>query len=354
MQNDINFFFGATGKGGFHSFFDKVYDEKDGWRAYIIKGGPGTGKSGLLKRVAREIGDPDTVLGPCSSDPDSLDVVVFPFRKVCLMDGTAPHVVEPKFAGMCEVIVNTGDGWDASKLHDNREPLLAACQENSAMHGTVARYLTAVGKLLLDNYYMGLSCADLSAAAAFAKRTIAKKLPRSRGRGTEQKRFLSAVTPKGNLLFSKTLEALCEEVIVIYDACGSVGNCMLEVIRAEALAAGVDVITCPCPILSEEKIEHVILPSLSLAFSVSQKPADYGTRTVHASRFCDGEALHSLRQKMRFNTKASAELIAASVDTLKQAKAVHDTMESFYIDAMDYTVVDALCEKVIKEIKAIG
>ena len=73
-------FLGANTPEGFISLFDELYDPAEDWRAYIIKGGPGTGKSRLMRRVADELEQAgytaQRVL--CSSDPDSLDGVIFP------------------------------------------------------------------------------------------------------------------------------------------------------------------------------------------------------------------------------------------------------------------------------------
>lgn len=95
MQYELpKYFLGANTPSGFVSRFDHLYDPDDGWFAYILKGGPGTGKSTLMKRAAKEACSAQikTELIYCSSDPHSLDAVIFPEIKVCIVDGTAPHV----------------------------------------------------------------------------------------------------------------------------------------------------------------------------------------------------------------------------------------------------------------------
>ena len=48
------FFAGANSAEGFFSCFDSLYDpEKDSF--YILKGGPGTGKSTLMKRLSEKL-----------------------------------------------------------------------------------------------------------------------------------------------------------------------------------------------------------------------------------------------------------------------------------------------------------
>ena len=46
-----SFFAAANGYSGFKSIFDSVFDRKISTRTFIIKGGPGTGKSSLMRNL---------------------------------------------------------------------------------------------------------------------------------------------------------------------------------------------------------------------------------------------------------------------------------------------------------------
>ena len=52
----------------------------------------------------------------CSSDPNSLDGIIINDLKIALIDGTAPHTLEPKYAGAVEMIINIGDFFDEKRL----------------------------------------------------------------------------------------------------------------------------------------------------------------------------------------------------------------------------------------------
>lgn len=88
-----HFFLGANTPQGFVSRFDQLADANDGWREFVIKGGPGTGKSSLMKKVAEHAGGrcSHVELIHCSSDVDSLDGVILGDIKTSIADGTAPH-----------------------------------------------------------------------------------------------------------------------------------------------------------------------------------------------------------------------------------------------------------------------
>ena len=89
----ISYFLGANTPGGFYSLMDKLLDPAKARAIYILKGGPGCGKSTLMKRLgalAEEAGHrPEYIY--CSGDPDSLDGLVLPDLAVAIADGTAPH-----------------------------------------------------------------------------------------------------------------------------------------------------------------------------------------------------------------------------------------------------------------------
>ena len=89
----LHFFLGANTPVGFVSRFDQLADCNDNWRSLVIKGGPGSGKSTMMKKIAEHYGKlyDDVEMIHCSSDADSLDGVIVPELKTSIADGTPPH-----------------------------------------------------------------------------------------------------------------------------------------------------------------------------------------------------------------------------------------------------------------------
>ena len=116
------FFLGATTPAGFKGYFEPLRREP-GMQMYLIKSGPGCGKSTLMKRLARaaEQNGLLTQRIHCASDPDSLDGVILPGQHRAIVDATAPHVVEPDAPGADEVVVSLYHTIDAEKLHLHTE-----------------------------------------------------------------------------------------------------------------------------------------------------------------------------------------------------------------------------------------
>lgn len=97
MSKPLHFFLGANTPQGFVSRFDQLADPLDGWREFIIKGGPGTGKSTLMKQAAKAF-EPECSRIEwihCSSDVESLDGVIIHDQKIAIADGTPPQESDP-------------------------------------------------------------------------------------------------------------------------------------------------------------------------------------------------------------------------------------------------------------------
>ena len=351
-----DYFFGANAPRGFVNCFDQLYDPLDGHRAYILKGGPGTGKSSLMKRAAEVMlaAGQKVELVHCSSDPSSLDAVLFPDCKACIADGTAPHVMEPKYPGACERLIHLGDCWDADLLEKQHENIIAVCKQNSALHARASRYITAAGSLLDDSFGIDCECCDMDAAEAFAKRLAAAHFPKPTGkRGKESVRFLSAITPDGIVFQQQTLVSQCKTILAIEDEYGAAASIILSTLRALALESGLDIITCPCAMAPQRKTDHLIIPSLSLAFCTANRYlpvlCDTGRR-IHARRFRNVELQKQRRPRLSFNRRAIYELLGGAVDLLDQAKQVHDLIEAYYIDAMNFEKIDAITNRIIAEL----
>ena len=116
-----NFFASANTRFGFYSCFDDVFNRKEFEKIYIIKGGSGTGKSSLMKKI-REKCEREGITSQgvlCSSDPDSLDGLIAGEKTVAFIDGTSPHTTDPVYPGAIDRMVDLGNFWNEDILRKN-------------------------------------------------------------------------------------------------------------------------------------------------------------------------------------------------------------------------------------------
>ena len=126
-EKHIQYFLGANSPSGFYSLYDHLLPPERASRFYILKGGPGCGKSTLMRKVARRAEEAGETVEYtlCSGDPDSLDAILLPRLGVAIVDGTAPHVVEPKYPGAVEEYVNLGRAYQREGLQEVKGELMS-------------------------------------------------------------------------------------------------------------------------------------------------------------------------------------------------------------------------------------
>ena len=261
MSRVISSFMGANSPIGFCSFFEEIYNPYKNHHPYIIKGGPGTGKSTLMKKVARKAEEMgyETELIYCSSDPHSLDGIIVKEAGISVIDGTSPHTLEPKFPGAVENIINTGAFWDKKKLAEKSDLIRSLTLENSMHHFRSARYLSAAGAINDENIRIASSFIKGEKINSFAIRFVSREMPAKRKKGTGKRirRFISGITPEGVVFLDETVTAQAVRVIGIKDNYSAVSPLVCQRIGDLAVKNGYDVIFCQCPMRPKGDCEHI-------------------------------------------------------------------------------------------------
>ena len=350
----LHFFLGANTPQGFVSRFDQLADPKDGWREFVIKGGPGAGKSTLMKKAYLEAAAhcKHAELIHCSSDVDSLDGVILHDIKTAIADGTSPHVIEPKYPGAFEQLIDLSNCWDAHQLFEDRESIMCLSAKISKCHEHACRFMGAAQSLLSDTYRIALDATETQKVAKAASRISQAEFKGGKNRrGKESVRFLSAVCNNGIRLFDETAKALCDRIYLIEDSYGASSRLLLSVLRSDALEAGFDIYTCYSPLAPFEKIEHLFIPQLKLGFMITDdflKPDIAPWKIIRSRRFTDRESLKKTKKRIAFNKKASVQMLEQAGGLIREAKGIHDQLESYYIRAMDFQKVDQVCAQTLE------
>ena len=352
------YFLAANAPGGFLHFYNTLYNPENGDRALLLRGGPGSGKSTLMRQClanAAMAGQP-AELFPCPADPDSLDAVWFPRLGLSVIDATAPHFIEPRFPGVCERDIDLGQAWQTEKLFQRRETILALSSQEALLRARVKRYIDAAGSLIDDSYRIDCKCCDHEKAKRFAQRLQSSldDVSRARGRkGQETLRFLSALTSQGRIFLDHTVSMQCDTVLVLEDDLGACSGMILSALKESLLHKGYDCVVCPSPLAPNRKIDHLLIPALSLAVCTSSWlfPVNCATeRRIHARRFRLTEELSSYKQHLRFNRRAVEELVNDVVVLLQEANTLHAKLELQYRQCTDYRITDTISKQVCAQI----
>ena len=354
MVRNFESFMGANTPQGFVSFFDELYNPYENCTPYIIKGGPGTGKSTLMKKVAAECRKRGYSVEKvyCSSDPDSLDGIIVPDLGISIADGTSPHTLEPKFPGACENIINTGAFWNNDKLREQADEIRSLTLENSIHHRRSVKYLAAAGSIAEENIRITSAYIDNDKVDNFALRFSMRELPRKKNSkpGNRKKRFMSALIPKGQVFLDEGIKALASRIIAIDDEYSCASSMVADRIGETAIKNGYDVIFCYCPMKPRMLCEHIIIPEKNLAIVTvksSHKTKIEFDRIIHAKRFFRDDISEHMAY-LRFNRRLIRELTDEAIRSLRDAKNTHDKLEKIYVEAMDFksleAYLDRLCE----------
>ena len=349
---NIQYFLGANSSQGFYSLYDQLIPPETARAVYILKGGPGCGKSTLMKQVAARAeaaGLPvERIL--CSGDPASLDAVVLPTRQIALVDGTAPHVVEPKCPGAVDHYVNLGACYNADALAPLHEELAAATAAYQNCYPRAYRCLAAAAQLQEDDRAALLTPALEQKLARRAAGILKREVRRVKGHapGRVKRRFLSAITHAGAMTLYPTALAQCNRVYELSDRYG-LAHTLLTHLLSGITAAGHDAVVCPAP-LSPERMEHLLVPELGLAFLTVTPDRDLPTRPYRRLRLDampEPELLRRLRPQLRLSAKLVRSLTDEAVQALAQAKAKHDVLEDLYHPHVDFARVDEMAQEIL-------
>ena len=188
----------------------------------------------------------DAEIHHCSADNDSVDGVVFPAIGVGILDGTWPHVVDPKTPGAVHEIIWLGEYWDEYAARAGKKDILDAQKGIESVFNRAYRNLRAAQVVYEDWEASNVEALNSGQANILAEKIISENfshIPISRTPGTERRLFASAITPDGMMNYLNTIVAPCSKRYVIEGDPGTGKSLLLEKVKKAALDRGF----CPVP-----------------------------------------------------------------------------------------------------------
>ena len=376
MVLERHYFPGNNTTEGFFSYYNYILGQREANRIFCIKGGPGVGKSTFMKKLGEyflEQGEGVDFLH-CSSDPNSLDGVVLRERRIALIDATSPHVVEPINPGAVDMIVYLGEFWDEDGIRENKVEVIETNEKIKKLFNHAYNYFSAAGKIYDNISVLYSNALEQAEVYKLTAHIVGKELAHKEiclNPGHVKKFFASALTPHGLKNHIKSIIQGYKKVYIINSPIGVSATSLLGIFADSAMYRGFDVEEYFCPMKPQDKIEHLLVPELGIAFvsvnkyhdlepwelfeDESQETTD-NIEIVHIDMndMIDNKVLENVSEHINENIKDMDNLINRGITYLKLAKSNHDKLESFYIPNMDFKKVEALLYEIIAKIDDKG
>ena len=341
----VSYFLGANSCQGFYSLYEE-FCSAEGDYLHLIKAGPGGGKSGFMRRIAKAAEDRGLEVEYliCSGDPDSLDGIYIPKLHLGYLDATAPHVTEPRYFGFD----NLGRFCSASPDDKIRE----YAEKYHAMYKRAYAFLAAAGEVKRAEIPELISEKTIDKVKNKARSAFSRELGSCRSLsagGRMRRRFIRCISCKGELCLSDSVQELCKRIYLLDDRCG-LADVYLREIGDIARERCVEVILCPSP-LCPELLDAVLLPEYGLGF-VSASAADIKNpwRHVRLDALIPTESMKVHRPELKRAGKLYCALTAEGINWLKKAKEYHDLLEKAYNPHVDFKSLNAFCDSEIGRI----
>ncbi len=336
------FFIGANTGRGFVCYAEDTF--RDLRKLYLIKGGPGTGKSTLMKQVAAAAEEKGITVEyyRCSSDPDSLDGIVLRDMSVGFVDATAPHVMESRYPGAREEILDLGIFWNAAMLEERFHEIKALSDEKAETFASVYQYMSVASSLRRERNRLLRSCTIEDKL----RKAIARMMKNFEGgeNVTPHIRQIGSVGMKGVTMLP-TYETMAESRWQISDVRG-LRSAVFEEILQQALQKG-----CAVWISRDYtgEVEALYFPDVALAITCGGD-AEGADRILNTDRFVCRERLTAQRARLRFLMRMESETMERVAELFSEIKQRHFALEQIYGEAMDYDGLGRLTQDLITKL----
>ncbi len=347
-------FSGNNTARGFYSFYEELINFAENG-VFILKGGPGTGKSTLMRKVGETAFQQgyDLEYHYCSSDPFSIDALLIPELALAILDGTRPHIVDPQNPGAVEQLINLGEFWEVELLMTQKEKIKILNQQKGFFFRLAYNHLqeAEVIKRELQYYYQ---CAlNKVGWWPFFRETITrafgeftppvKRLPLIRSL------FASANTPDGYLsYFGSILQGV--KNLYLLNGGWEIGKAaFLKKIAAWGISLGFDCEKYHCP-FDPLNLELVFFPDLKLGFLSTRSFFEYWGLTgqvLDFDQFISFKKLAEFKREIGLAEKRLTAVHEQAWQKLDQARSVHQQLEKIYFPAISIEKLEALGEKLV-------
>lgn len=330
------YFLGGNTAFGFKGFHDTEIAKIN--NVILLKGGPGTGKSSLMKRIARAAAERgyDCEIWLCSGDPASADGVYIKELSTAVADATSPHAVEASLPVIRERVEDMAKALSREKLLPYKkaiEDLLSVkkgCYENAYRHLKCAYGYYLKKKEAYARHADTAAIRRLAAADALRSASERSALPH-----VSAQRFSRAITPDGNTAFYDHLVSKSVHLVK-----GSSAGAEIYLEEFAGLSGADVVFRNP---LTGSGVEGFIAGDAAYV-------SDAGAFATSACIADISECERDAAGVTEFYSSREREETRLATSALASAREAHLAVEEFYVSAMDFSVTEEIAERLTREI----
>ncbi len=339
----ISYFTGGNTEGGFVGCYEDIANETRLVRVYIIKGGPGTGKSTLMRKIAAhaEKAGHSTEYYRCGSDPDSFDCVVID-RRIAILDGTAPHTWEMKYPGAVSEIIDVSKYLNKDKLGPLKNGIISSSALKTAEYAATYRYMRAAYIAESEMLENSRRLLDIPKAEKYVQRFV-KKLGKARADGEITYRYTHALTMRGMWQLD-TLERMGNIRYTVDDSI-SVAPHFMKILESALKKSGFTLTVGLIPLGGH--ISGIYIHDSDISITTCERVD--GTKSIKMNRFVTDDIV-GYKGKVRLAAKLREECLSDALSSLKRAAEHHFSLEAIYSSAMDFDALAGETECIINDI----
>lgn len=330
------YFLGNNTAYGFVGYYEETLKSVD--PVILLKGGPGTGKSSMLKKIAKDARAKgyDVELWYCSGDPASLDGVYIKQLNAAVVDATAPHATGADLPAIKDFIYDLATSLSHDKLAGDRAEIESLLDRKKGSFVRAYQHLK-LAKRHLDNIFElempYIKEAETRSYAAVLAANLKDGCLAARGSENRRRLFARAISPEGESNYYDHLRGKKIYRVIGGDAVSAVFMSEL----AGLLPSGMFLLNPLEPAI----VEGIIMGDVAVV-------CDIGHMAGEVYENINLGVYENTADKQAVQEEQNSMLIEISFakEKLNRAREAHLSAERYFVVAMDFANNDRICREI--------
>jgi hypothetical protein len=270
----------------------------------------------------------------CSSDADSLDGVILQKgeHRWALLDGTSPHVYDPKSPGVREELINLGEFWDSDRLVASKEQIERQNHIKQEGYRRAYRYLSAYGSVWENHRARIAPYVNLQSIVEYAKK-LTSQIPAGK-EFRAQTCVMESVGMSGRVSFDCFL---CQATrLYLIEDCRGIAIYLTEALYRLAKEKRLQIRVCRNPILPDF-IDGIFFSESGIAVAIHPRAdIEIPHHRISMRRFLNTSDWQQTKKASVFDERMMQAMLQATLEEMEVVRSAHFALEEIYSSSMDF------------------